>query len=317
MIEIIDRNKFSKAQVIEPPAITDLREVMPGLLVKFECNNPGGSHKVRAARYIVDTAIRSGAIVPRRTTVIEKTGGSFGFGLAVACNSLGIRVELAVGLDFSPIKRRYLELFGARLIGVDMLEKGATPRHVVEWHLERADALGRSYFYTDQFNNEASVEAHEFETGPEIVAQLRAWPCVKKLTFVACAGTGASLTGIARSLISGGYEVDVILIEPTGCDARRGHFVEHKFEGMSVGVVPPFLDWALIKDTRTIAYESAIAIQRAFGQRTGFFVGNTTAACLAIAVPLAAALPNDHKVLAIVYDHGLWYMSGPTPPCRS
>ncbi|MEA3093739.1 MAG: hypothetical protein QOJ04_5081, partial [Caballeronia sp.] len=37
---------------------------MPGLLAKFECNNAGGSHKVRAARFIVDCAIASGAIVP-------------------------------------------------------------------------------------------------------------------------------------------------------------------------------------------------------------------------------------------------------------
>lgn len=309
MREIIGRIESGMSSVLQPRAVTDLGEVLPGLLAKFECNNAGGSHKVRAARYIVDSAIASGAIVPGRTTVIEKTGGNFGLGLAVACQSLGIRVELAVGLGFSPIKRHYLSLVGTHLIGVPMLEKGATPRQVVEWHLEHADALGRHYFYTDQFNNEASVAAHELETGPEIAEQLKAWPHVGKLTFVACAGTGASLTGIARALISAGYEVGVIFVEPAGCESRSNGFVDHKLEGMSVGVVPPFLDWALINDTRTVAYEGVIATQHAFAQRTGFFVGNTTAACLAVGIPIAAAMPADQKVLSVIYDHGLWYTS--------
>lgn len=291
----------------ESRPVTDLREVLPGLLAKFECNNAGGSHKVRAARFIVDSAIESGAIVPGTTTVIEKTGGNFGFGLAVACRARDIRVELAVGLSFSPIKRHYLDLVGAHLIGVKMLQDGATPREVVEWHLEHADALGRHYFYTDQFSNGASVAAHEFETGPEIAEQLKAWPSVRKLTFVACAGTGASLTGIAKGLISAGYAVDVVLVEPAGCESRTNLFVEHKLEGMSVGVAPPFLDWALIKETCPVAHESVTAAQLAFAQRTGYLVGNTTSACLSVAIPIAATMPADQKALSVIYDHGLWY----------
>jgi cysteine synthase len=296
-----------KQGLAESRPVTELQEVLPGLLAKFECNNAGGSHKVRAARFIVDSAIASGAIVPGKSTVIEKTGGNFGFGLAIVCRSHNIRVELAVGLGFSPIKRHYLDLVGAHLIGVKMLQDGATPREVVEWHLEHAEALGRHYFYTDQFSNGASVAAHEFETGPEIAEQLKAWPNVRKLTFVACAGTGASLSGIARGLISAGYVVDVILVEPAGCDSRSNVFVEHKLEGMSVGVAPPFLDWSLITETRAITQESAVAAQLAFAQRTGYLVGNTTSACLSVAVPLAATMPADQKVLSVIYDSGLWY----------
>jgi cysteine synthase len=289
---------------------TDLREVLPGILAKFECNNPAGSHKFRAARYIVESALKTGDVVPGKTTVIEKTGGNFGFGLAVACHPIGVDVELAVGLSFSPSKRRCLELFGARLIGIDLLEQGSTPRQVVEWHIEHAAQLGRSYFYTDQFNNPASIEAHEVETGPEIVAQLAVTrPNLKKLTFVACAGTGASLTGIARALLFAGYDVRTILVEPAGCDSRSGVFVDHRLEGMSVGTTPPFIDWSLIHDVRTVAYEDAMVAQHAFGKRTGFFVGNTTAACLAVAETLADSSSEHHAVLTILYDHGHWYMT--------
>jgi cysteine synthase len=46
---------------------------------------------------------------PGVTTVIEKTGGSFGFGLLAACHKYQVAVELAVGLGFSQTKRDLLE----------------------------------------------------------------------------------------------------------------------------------------------------------------------------------------------------------------
>lgn len=292
----------------ETTGVTPLREVYPGVVAKFECDNPGGSHKVRAARHIVRRALEAGDIIPGMTTVIEKTGGNFGFGLTVACAEIGVPVELAVGLSFSPVKRHCLGLFGAQLIGIDMLEKGATPREVVEWHLAHAGALDKHYFYTDQFKNAGSLAAHELETGPEIVSQLAAWPQVDQLTFVSCAGTGASLTGIARCLGAAGFKTDVVLVEPAGCNTREGVFVDHRLEGMSVGVIPPFVDWALISDVHAVSLDETVSVQREFSQTHGYFIGNTSAACLAVARKIAQPACAHRKVLALIYDHGLWYV---------
>ncbi|AWK88199.1 PLP-dependent cysteine synthase family protein [Azospirillum thermophilum] len=289
------------------PVATPLLELLPGVLVKLECNNPGGSHKVRAARHIVQRALDRGEIVPGVTTVIEKTGGNFGFGLAVACRDIGVPVELAVGLGFSPVKRRCLEMFGARLIGIPMLEAGATPREVVEWHLARGKELGRQYHYTDQFNNPASLAAHEFETGPEIAGQLAARDEVTSLTFVSCAGTGACLSGVARALRTAGYDVEVVLVEPAGCDSRNGVFVDHRLEGASVGVAPPMVDWSMVSHAAPVSAEEMAATQREFAARTGYFVGNSSAACLHVAQSLSHRATKTHKILAIIYDHGLWY----------
>lgn len=287
---------------------TPLLEVMPGILAKFECNNPGGSHKVRAARYIVEAAIREGAIVPGKTTVIEKTGGSFGFGLTVACAEIGVPVELAVGLGFSQKKRLCLEAFGARLIGIDMLKAGKTPREVVEWHLAHSGALGKSYYYTDQFNNPGSVKAHESDTGPEIVNQLRFIPGLRDISFVACAGTGASIVGISNCLRAAGYNLRVILVEPAGCDSREGQFIEHKFEGMAVGVTPPFLNYEMIDDTISVNHEDMLKAQRQLAKNKGYFIGNTSAACLCAAMAQVRCSSPQHKVLTMFYDHALWYL---------
>lgn len=301
-------SNLNKTVSFIPENPTLIQEIEPGLLVKFECNNPGGSHKVRAARYIVKAALQSGDIVPGKTTVIEKTGGNFGFGLTVACSKIDVQVELAVGLGFSTVKRRSLELFGAKLIGVDMLVAGWTPREVVDWHLDHAAMLGKRYFYTDQFSNRGNVEAHEQETGPEIVSQLKAWPDVGSMILVACAGTGASLTGIGRSLQSAGYPTDVILVEPAGCDSHAGIFVDHRLEGMAVGVKPPLLDWSLVTEVIRVDQATMIATQNSFAVTHGHYVGNTSAACLAVAREIAGRATAKRKILTLMYDHGLWYV---------
>ncbi|GAB2580191.1 pyridoxal-phosphate dependent enzyme [Dyella jejuensis] len=285
---------------------TPLREVVKGVLMKFECDNPGGSHKVRAARYLIEKAVRDGRIVPGETVVVEKTGGNFGFGLAVVCHELHVQVELAVGLGFSAVKRRCLEMFGARLIGIDMLSRGATPKEVVAWRLDQASRSGQSCFFTDQFSNLASLHAHEFETGAELIEQLRQWPRLKQVIFVGCAGTGASFTGITRALRSQ-YEVTCILVEPEGCDSAQGIFAEHPFEGMAVGVAPPFLEWELIQARYAVSPQMAMETKRRFCQSHGYLIGNTTAACLTVAMQLAQRLTDEQKVVLLFYDHGLWY----------
>lgn len=286
---------------------TPLIELQPGLLAKLEMENPGASHKVRAARFIVRSAIESGEIIPGKTTVIEKTGGNFGLGLILACNEFQVPVELAVGLSFSPVKRRCLESFGASLIGKEMLSQGAAPREVVEWHLAHADEIGKSYYYTDQFNNPGSVYAHELETGPEIADQLADHRGIEHLVFVACAGTGAHLTGISRALKKRGHSLEVILVEPQGCNSREGIFVDHRLEGMAVGVKPPLLDWSLVSQTLPCDHDSMLVMKWHLAAKYGYFVGNTSAACLAVAHQIRQKRDDKSAVLTIAYDHGLWY----------
>lgn len=284
---------------------TPLIEIDSNLLVKMEANNPGGSHKIRTARYIIESAIKRGDIVIGETTIIEKTGGNFGFGLAQVCNEHRISLELAIGLSFSRLKRKMLGELGVGIIGINMLEAGKSPRDVVEWHLLNQESLGKKYFYTDQFKNTDGVKAHEFITGPEIALQLRSMG-IDKITMVKCAGTGASITGVTRSLLSHGLEVQVILVEPLGCDSRRGVFIEHKMEGMSVGVTPPFIDWSLIDGVEYVTHDEMMLSKLAFFKKYGYCIGNTSAACFHVSSKLVTQKPKG-KILTFVYDHGLWY----------
>lgn len=288
--------------------MTELARYNDRLYTKLELNSLGGSHKYRAARHIVQRAIERGDIVPGQTTVIEKTGGNFGFGLLAACYRHNVAVDLAIGLSFSPLKRKLLECFGARLIGKDMLRQGMSPREVVDYHIQYQEKLGKQYYYTDQFNNVDGVEAHRINTGPELAAQLIEQRVGTRILFVGCAGTGASFTGVTQSLIDHGFEVDAVLVEPAECDIRKGLFADHRLEGMAVGVPPPFLDWSLVNEVCAVSLEETLEAQRHFYMNNGIHIGNTSAGCFAVAKQLLDRSDyQDKVVVTMAYDSGLWY----------
>ena len=284
---------------------TPLVQFDNSIFVKMELFHYGGSHKTRAAQRIIDDAILSGDIVPGKTTVIEKTGGNFGFGLINACKKHCIDIDLAVGLSFSSKKRALLGALGATLIGIDQLEKGWSPKEVIDYHLKNSEKIGKHYFFTDQFKNPGSLKAHTEITGPEIAQQLKMVTNNRNVCFVSCAGTGASLMGIQHALKSDGFNVSTCLVEPEGVDSKRDIFKDHIFEGMSVGVKPPFLDWEEIDRRIFITEEQMLVTQKQVSSEQGYLVGNTSAACIAAANLLSCELSNC-IVLTIAYDSGLW-----------
>ena len=78
-------------------------------------------------------------------------------------------------------------------------------------HTADPDRPGRGYF-ADQFENEANWQAHYDGTGPEIFRQ-----CGGEIdAFVAGAGTGGTIAGIARYLKPRLPDVKIVLADPQG-----------------------------------------------------------------------------------------------------
>lgn len=285
---------------------TELIDIKNNILVKMELHNISGSHKFRAANYIIEDGINKG-LIDKNTTVIEKTGGNFGFGLLAACLNKNIPVDLAIGLSFSQKKKETLKKLGANLIGLDMLNSGKSPKEVVEWHIENQDQLGKKYFYTNQFVNEGSYKAH-LATGTEIASQLKMdFPNIRNLIFVACAGTGASFMGISDSLKKQGYNINAILVEPEGCLSSKNVFVDHSLEGMCVGVTPPFIKWDMVSEVCHVCDSDINIIKKQVFKDYGVLIGNTSAACYKIALQKASLCDEQTKVITLFYDSGVWY----------
>ncbi len=285
---------------------TPMIRISNNLFVKLQHYNPTGSHKYRAAKYIVNKAISDGHLKPHgETRIIEKSGGNFGLGLAFEAAKQGIQVDLVIGLAFSPLKRSLCEQFGARLVGLDLLKNGLQPKDIIFTMLRENPG---KYFFSDQFNNPENLAAHYEETGVEVVEQIRDEILPgKAVALVKGAGTGASLTGIARKLRESFEKVDVFLVHPSTCDVKNGKFSAHIMEGTMVGVHPPFLNLDMVDDFVSITNAQAVEGQKMLARQIGIFPGVSSGANFYAASMLSQKFEQT-IFITISYDLGEGYL---------
>ncbi|KAI1170689.1 cysteine synthase-like protein [Nemania sp. FL0916] len=169
-------------------------------------NGAGNSPKDRVALRMIEVAESQGLLVPGRgDTIYEGTVGSTGISLAALARAKGYRAHICMPDDQSKEKSDLLHHLGATVERVPVAPI-ASPEHFVNLAKRRArehtasaktedDSRG---FFADQFENAANYEAHETTTGPEIVAQTGG----RIDAFVAGAGTGGTIAGVARYLRS-------------------------------------------------------------------------------------------------------------------
>lgn len=287
--------------------VTPLISPRRNLRVKLEHLGPGGSHKSRAARYIIERAITDGELTPGGSRrIIEKSGGNFGVGLAFEAAKHDIGVDLVIGLSFSPLKKSLCEEFGARLVGVNRLHEGIQPKDVIS---ELLDAQGSEYFFTDQFANSANVQAHLEETGPEILAQIEGDVAnFDGVSLVLGVGTGAHAAALGSVLSSCHTNFELVVVEPENCSFENEVFGDHAQQGAAVGVSPPFMDWTAINQVVTVLDREAFYGQRLIARETGFYPGPTSGANYFLASRMADERP-ERLIITMTYDAGEGYLS--------
>src|SRR6202163_3562340 len=112
------------------------------ILGKAEFMNPGQSVKDRAALFIVEDAIRRGALQPG-AVIVEGTAGNTGIGLAVVGNALGFRTVIVIPDTQSEEKKDALKLLGAHLIEVPAVPY-ANPNNYVKVSGRIAELLAKT-----------------------------------------------------------------------------------------------------------------------------------------------------------------------------
>ena len=90
---------------------TPMLEIQPGLMLKLERFNPGGSVKDRTALAMIEDAERKGVLVPG-ATIIEPTSGNTGVGLAWIGRLKGYQVILTMPETMSVERRNLLAAYG-------------------------------------------------------------------------------------------------------------------------------------------------------------------------------------------------------------
>ena len=316
----VERNRRPYASVLETIGWTPLvklnrvtRGIRTPVYGKAEFFNPGGSVKDRIGLPIIERAEQDGSLKPGGT-IVEGTSGNTGVGLAIAAALKGYRCIFTMPDKMSQEKVRLLKAFGAEVI----ITPTAVPPDHPDNYVMMAKRIARetpNAILANQFYNEANPEAHYATTGPELWEQTEG-----RIThFVAAAGTGGTLTGVARYLKEKNPKIRIIAGDPTGSilaemwkskGTAHPEGAPYKVEGIGQDKVPGTLDLSLIDDYQTVSDRDAFAMARRLTREEGLFVGGSAGLIAHVALGVARQL-DDPKALVVTFlcDTGERYLS--------
>ncbi|KAH0536762.1 hypothetical protein FGG08_006400 [Glutinoglossum americanum] len=302
------------------------------ILAKAEfLNGAGGSPKDRVALSIIKMAEERGLLTPHSgDTIYEGTVGSTGISLATLCRARGYLAHICMPSDQSTEKSDLLLKLGAEVERV-------LPAPIVDQNqfvnLARLRASEHAFdpshpgtgFFADQFETTANWLAHYNGTGPEIYRQTGG----RLDAFIAGAGTGGTISGVARFLKPRLPGLRILLADPEGSGlynrvkfgvmfdmreregTRRRHQVDTIVEGIGINRVTANFEAGreLIDDAVRVTDEQAAAMARWLVERDGIFVGSSSAVNCVAAAKAALELGPGHRVVTILCDSGTRHLS--------
>ena len=288
--------------LIELIGKTPMLEVQPGLLLKLERFNPGGSVKDRTALSMIEDAEKRGVLQPGGT-IIEPTSGNTGVGLAWIGKLKGYRVILTMPETMSVERRNLLTTYGAELV----LTPGAEE---MKGAIAKAEAMQRetpNSIILGQFVNPANPAIHYATTGQEIWEDTNGQVDV----FIAGVGTGGTVSGVGRALKEKNMLVEVIAVEPASSPVLSGGKAgAHKIQGIGAGFVPETYQAAFVDRVMTITNEDAMEVARALAKEQGLLVGISSGAAYAAACRLMQQPDyKDKTIVVLLPDTGERYLS--------
>ncbi|KAF2674568.1 cysteine synthase [Microthyrium microscopicum] len=302
------------------------------ILAKAEfLNGAGNSPKDRVALSIIKAAEDEGVLRPYSgDKIYEGTVGSTGISLAAICRARGYLAHICMPDDQAKEKSDLLLKLGAEvervrpspIISEDHFVNRA--RRLAAEHTASNDIPGHGVF-ADQFENEANWRAHFEGTGPEIYKQVGG----RLDAFVAGAGTGGTISGVALYLKPRIPDVKVVLADPEGSGlynrvkygvmfdpkeregTRRRHQVDTIVEGIGINRVTNNFEAGreLVTDAIRVTDEQAKAMARWLVEKDGIFVGSSSAVNCVAATKLALELGKGHRIVTILCDSGTRHLS--------
>lgn len=275
------------------------------IFVKLEGENPTGSMKDRMAQAVISRAERDGRLKPG-DTVVEYTGGSTGTSLALVCAAKGYRLRIVSSDAFSQEKLDHMAALGAELTLVPS-EGGWTTKKLILDMIEVARRLSQEphTYWTDQLNNHDSIAGY-YSLGEEIWSQADG----KIDAFVHCVGTAASSRGVATVLKRYNPNMKIVAVEPAESSVLLGGPPgPHKIEGVGIGYTPPLWDPTRVDEILPVKTDDAKDMARRLAREEALFAGTSSRANVVAAIRVAERLGPETKVVTLMVDSGLKYLS--------
>ena len=267
------------------------------LLAKCEFLNAGGSVKDRIGVRMIEEAEKAGRIKPG-DTLIEPTSGNTGIGIALTAAVRGYRVIITMPEKMSHEKQVVLEALGAEIIRTPTEAAWDSP----ESHIgvaQRLNGLIPNSHILDQYGNPDNPEAHYAGTAGEILDQLDGHLDV----LVATAGTGGTISGIARRLKEELPSIRVVGVDPIGSILGGGTEIRpYKVEGIGYDFIPDVLDRSLIDEWIKVDDRNSFLTARRLIREEGLLCGGSSGSCAWAALQVARSMPEGQRCLVILPD---------------
>lgn len=269
------------------------------ILAKLEWYNIGGSVKDRVALYMIEFAEASGTLT-RDKTIIEATSGNTGIALAMIGAYRGYHVTIVMSESASPERRKIISAYGADLI-LTPASKGTAG--AIELKNRLIEENPEKYVSMDQFRNPANVFAHYHGTASEILKQTGG-----RIDMVVCTvGTGGTSNGIGKKLKESVPGLKLVGVTPAlgvSIQGIRNPKEPNPSQWVDMSLFDEFIE--LTESERDEAFKTGMEAAR----KEGLLLGMSSSCALHIAIKEAAKIGAGKRIVVILPDNGMKYLSG-------
>lgn len=291
------------------------------ILVKLEYYNPAQSVKDRIALSMIEDAEKKGLLKPGGK-IVELTSGNTGIGAAAIAAAKGYKFRAYVQDTVSRERFQVIRAYGGEAVKLSdepVLAKALKESNndifaALKALKEDIAAKADGTYVLDQGTNPANPAVHEAATGPEI------WEDTAGEVdyFIACVGTGGTVSGAGKFLKSKNPDIKIVAIQP-GPDSLPNDdnpVVEeeitgvHAFEGVPENLIPETFDRNIYDERFDVEAKEAYKAAREVAKSDGILVGTSSGAAIYAATKIAQRPENEGKtIVAVLPDTGLRYLS--------
>lgn len=281
------------------------------VLAKCEFYNAGGSVKDRIGLRMIEDAEAAGYLKPG-DVLIEPTSGNTGIGMALAAAVKGYRCIIVMPEKMSMEKVDVLRALGAEIVRTPTSAAFDSPESHIGVAKRLMEEIPNSHIL-DQYRNASNPLAHYDGTAEEIIQA-----CENKVDMVVLgAGTGGTLTGIARKFKEKCPNCKIIGVDPEGSllaepsELNKTSVTRYEVEGTGYDFIPTVLDRKFVDKWYKSTDKPSFQMSRRLIREEGLLCGGSSGAAVYCAVQAIKdfGLKDGHRCVVILPDSVRNYMS--------
>ncbi|GAA3892937.1 2,3-diaminopropionate biosynthesis protein SbnA [Streptomyces lacrimifluminis] len=271
---------------------------------KIERFNPGGSIKDRSALGMLLAAIRTGAVEPGRSVIVESSSGNLAVGLAQICRYFGLRFICVVDGKTTEQNRAILRAFRAEVEVIT--ERDQKTGEFLPVRLRRVRELVAQIpdaYWPNQYESLLNPKAHE-TTMREIEESLDG-----RVDYLFCSvSTFGTLRGCRDHIRARGLDTTVVAVDAMGSAIFGLESTQRLIPGHGASVVPPLMDSSAADEVVHISDLECVVACRRLIAREAVLAGGSSGATVAALWKIRHRVPEGSNCVLIFPDGGDRYL---------